>query len=151
MRYVAFELVFDLLSSAERFPAIRKTTVGSARVGEPGKISKIRPRSSRDDGRRSSPAPRRINSRRSAPWQLPQARKQPEPTAAGFRAPLAARADSAHCSPLPPEHGLMSVAFCAAMPRCLSKSSGLSLTRRARINALSVGQIDRTDGNHLHR
>src|SRR3984893_4551354 len=45
----------------------------------------------------------------------------------------------------------MSVAFCAAMPRCLSRSSGLSVTWRARVDALRIGQIDRADRNHFHR
>src|ERR1700687_3394708 len=36
---------------------------------------------------------------------------------------------------------LISVAFCAAMPRCLSRSSGSSVTRRARIDALRIGQL----------
>lgn len=45
----------------------------------------------------------------------------------------------------------ISVAFCAAMPRCLSNSIGLSVTRRTRIDTLRVGQIDRTDRDHLHR
>jgi hypothetical protein len=45
----------------------------------------------------------------------------------------------------------MWVAFCAAMPRCLSRSRGSSLTGCARVNALRIGKIDRADGNHLHR
>jgi len=42
-------------------------------------------------------------------------------------------------------------AFCAAMPRCLSSSIGVSVTRRARVDALRVGQIYRTDRDHFHR
>src|SRR6266702_8638697 len=45
----------------------------------------------------------------------------------------------------------MSVAFCAAMPRCLSSSTGSSFTRRARINALGVREVDRADQEHFHR
>src|SRR3954466_6195702 len=45
----------------------------------------------------------------------------------------------------------ISVAFCAAMPRWLSSSIGVSVMRRARVDALRVGQIDRTDRDHLHR
>src|SRR6266508_3184477 len=45
----------------------------------------------------------------------------------------------------------MSVAFCAAMPRWLSRSDGSSAIGCARIDAPRVRQIDRGDRDHLHR
>src|SRR5437879_1452971 len=68
-----------------------------------GQSPQVRPRPDRDDGCRPEPAPPRISSRRSAPWQPLQATKPPEPTEAGFRIPPADRAGLSPCSRRPPE------------------------------------------------
>src|SRR6267142_1755853 len=57
-----------------------------------GQSAQIWPRPDRDDGCRPEPIPRRINSRRTAPWRLLLTRKLPEPTEAGFRVLPADRA-----------------------------------------------------------
>jgi len=68
-----------------------------------GQSPQVRPRPGRDDGCRPAATPRRIGSRRSAPWQPLPATKLPEPTEAGFRVSPADRAGLLHCSRHQPE------------------------------------------------
>ena len=104
-----------------------------------GQSPQVRLQPDLNDGCRPEPAPRRINSRRSAPWPLLPATKLREPTEAGFRVSPADRAGPLRYSRRPARIRRMSVAFCSAIARCLSRSSCLSLTRRARVNALGIG------------